>query len=635
MYFYGLSASNPRHPHAVVVLYPNPSQANPLVERALSNAPNGYVPTEVDCPPNRPEIRNADGLSQAEKDWLPLRRNATVPAIRDLLRRVAIPGFDSEAYLANVGTDATALPNIGIAASGGGYRAMLCGAGMLAAWDSRTTGATGEGQLGGLLQSATYLSALSGGGWLVGSLYSNNFTTVEKSIAPNSKVWQLNASIAEGPSDINIVSYASDVYSAIDEKESAGYNISITDFWGRMLSYQLIDAPDGGIGVTFSSIAEDKDFSSGNAPLPLIVADGRSPGEKLIPVNTTIFEFNPWELGSFDSGLQGFVPLKYVGSNFSGGFLPKDEKCVEGFDNAGFVMGTSSSLFNQFILQINTVSASFPKVLVNLAESVLNHIGDDENDIADWTPNPFYNFKNETNLSASSRRLTLVDGGEDLQNIPYHPLIQNSRAVDVIFSFDSSADTEYSWPNGASPAATYARSQEDIAAGTSFPAVPDNVTFVNLGLNTRPTFFGCDSANTTGPSPLIVYIPNYPYVFSSNITTFTFEINNTDRNAIIQNGWDVATMGNATRDPQWPVCVGCAMLHRSWERTKTPIPEACNECFSKYCWDGTVNASTPAEYDPPFVLDPVSVESGALRRESPAAMVMLATAVSIVSLALL
>lgn len=59
-------------------------------------------------------------------------------------------------------------------------------------------------------------------------------------------------------------------------------------------------------------------------------------------------------------------------------------------------------------------------------------------------------------------------------------------------------------------------------------------------------------------------------------------------------------MGNATVDPQWPVCVGCAILSRSLERTETEVPQACRECFQRYCWDGTVNSTRPNTYDPPF-----------------------------------
>ena len=187
-----------------------------------------------------------------------------------------------------------------------------------------------------------------------------------------------------------------------------------------MLSFQLLNASDGGVSYTWSSIALVDDFANGNIPMPLVVADGRAPGELLIPGNTTVYEFNPWEFGTFDPTTYGFVPLEYLGSNFSGGILPDNEQCVRGFDNAGYIMGTSSSLFNQFLMQVN--QSSIPDLAKRFINNILTDIGQDNNDIADYSPNPFFHYHNETSKNAQSKRLTLVDGGEDLENIPLHPL---------------------------------------------------------------------------------------------------------------------------------------------------------------------------------------------------------------------
>jgi lysophospholipase len=106
-------------------------------------------------------------------------------------------------------------------------------------------------------------------------------------------------------------------------------------------------------------------------------------------LNATIFEFNPWEFGSFDPTTYGFVPLEFIGSNFSGGVLPKSEGCVRGYDNAGYVMGTSSSLFNAAILELDALNASTPvqQRLQTRLHNVLAKIGDKEQDIAIYKPN--------------------------------------------------------------------------------------------------------------------------------------------------------------------------------------------------------------------------------------------------------
>lgn len=51
-------------------------------------------------------------------------------------------------------------------------------------------------------------------------------------------------------------------------------------------------------------------------------------------------------MGSWDPSLSAMVNLTYVGTNLSSGKPDNDTSCVTGFDQIGFVIGTSSSLFN-------------------------------------------------------------------------------------------------------------------------------------------------------------------------------------------------------------------------------------------------------------------------------------------------
>ncbi|KAL3420984.1 lysophospholipase plb1 [Phlyctema vagabunda] len=586
-------------------------------KRALPNSPSGgYAPAPVPCPDTRPTIRPAGSLSPNETAWLELRRNNTIAPMVSWLSRMNISDFDATSYINSVSGNASTLPNIGIAISGGGYRAMLNGAGFVAAADDRTTNSTNTGQIGGLLQATTYLAGLSGGGWLVGSIYTNNFSSVEalRDGSDGSSIWQFGNSIFEGPETgsiqlLSTVDYFSTIRDQVESKADAGFGTAITDYWGRALSYQLVNATDGGPAYTFSSIALTENFINAEIPFPFLVADERAPNTAIVSLNSTVYEFNPFETGSWDPVLYGFAPTRYLGSNFTAGSLPSNETCIAGFDQSGFVMGTSSTLFNTFLLNIN--STGLPSFLTNIFTGILTDIGESNDDIAQFTPNPFYQFNNATNRNANTKELTLVDGGEDGQNVPLYPLIQPAREVDVIFAIDSSADTTYFWPNGTSLVATYERSMNaTIENGTAFPSIPDQNTFINLGLNTRPTFFGCDVANLTGPAPLVVYVPNAPYVYHSNVSTFDPDYNNTERNAIIENGYLVATMGNASRDAEWPACMACAVLSRSFYKTNTTVPATCTACFQRYCWDGTVNSTAPSgNYSPDFFLTAVDVTS--------------------------
>jgi lysophospholipase len=155
----------------------------------------------------------------------------------DFFGHAPVDGFDAAGYIRDHRSDISALPNIGIAVSGGGYRALMNGGGALKAFDSRTEGANQQGHLGGLLQSATYLSGLSGGGWLVGSLYLNNLTTVPALQADDTgTVWEFQDSLLVSPDDtgislFNTLGYWRDVMSDVDSKRDAGYEVSITDYW--------------------------------------------------------------------------------------------------------------------------------------------------------------------------------------------------------------------------------------------------------------------------------------------------------------------------------------------------------------------------------------------------------------------
>lgn len=619
-----------------------------VAQRASPDSPSGgYAPATVDCPSTRPTIRSARNISTSESDWLEKRRQNVLDPLTAFLTASNITDFDAESYISSNKDNLTAIPNVAIAVSGGGYRALMNGAGFVAAADSRVNGTMEPNGIGGLLQASTYLAGLSGGGWLVGSIYANNFSTVVqlRDGSEGSSVWAFDRSIFQGPEEsgisiVNTASYWDDIADQVDAKRDLGWDASITDYWGRALSYQLINATDGGPAYTFSSIADSQDFKDANQPMPILVADGRVPGVQVITLNATVYEMNPWELGSFDPTVFGFAPIKYVGSNFTNGSVPDNGNCVEGFDQYGFVMGTSSSLFNQFILQ-NLTSSGIPDFLVTAIEDVLGWLGEDQDDIAEWSPNPFYGYDaTGNNYNVDQTSLTLVDGGEDLQNIPLHPLIQPERAVDVVFAVDSSADSTYYWPNGTALRASYDRSQGPIANGTEFPAVPDAETFINLGLNRKPTFFGCDVNNFTSPEnapPLIVYIANTPYTAWSNVSTYDPSYADDQRNNIIQNGYNVATMGNGTLgdSANWRTCIGCAVMSRTWAKAGADVPQVCTDCYTEYCWNGTVDSTPVDSFEPePFLTLTAESASASFMKQGPLGLMSCVAGLTLLALAL-
>ena len=82
--------------------------------------------------------------------------------------------------------------------------------------------------------------------------------------------------------------------------------------------------------------------------------------------------------------------------------------------------------------------------------------------------------------------------------------------------------------------------------------------FVNLGLNSRPTFFGCNASNYTSfrrTPPLVVYFPHTGWTAYTNFSTFTLEYSDADVAAYINNG--VAT---AVSPPLYPFPYGTVLI---------------------------------------------------------------------------
>ncbi|CAB4255554.1 similar to Saccharomyces cerevisiae YOL011W PLB3 Phospholipase B (lysophospholipase) involved in phospholipid metabolism [Maudiozyma barnettii] len=566
---------------------------------------NSYVPANVSCADDIKLIREASKtLSDNETSWLQKRDPIASEALLAFVQRAMANISSADDLAERIFSNSSTAPKIGIAASGGGYRAMLSGAGMIAAMDNRTVGANEHG-LGGLLQGSTYLAGLSGGNWMTGTLAWNNWTSVQDILNgfyndSDTQIWDLDHSVVT-PGGINVFKTGSrwdHISDAVQAKQDAGFNISLADVWGRALAYNFFPSLyRGGVGYTWSTLRDTDVFKNGEMPFPISVADGRYPGTTVINLNATVFEFNPFEMGSWDPTLNSFADVKYLGTNVSNGSPVNQGKCIAGFDNTGFVMGTSSTLFNQFLLQLNTTS--LPSFIQSLAKHFLNDLSDDYNDIAIYAPNPFRDAdtiaSNYSQSIAESEYLFLVDGGEDLENIPLVPLIQKQRDLDVVFALDNSADTNSSWPDGTSLVSTYQRQFGLQGNGMAFPYVPDENTFVNLGLNTKPTFFGCDASNMTDLDyipPLIVYIPNSYHSYQGNQSTFKLSYSTDERIGVIQNGFESATRGNLTDDSDYIGCIGCAILRRKQQSLNATLPSECEQCFTNYCWNGTIASAS-------------------------------------------
>ncbi|CAB57433.1 Lysophospholipase [Schizosaccharomyces pombe] len=496
-------------------------------------------------------------------------------------------------------------PRLGIAVSGGGWRSMLFGGGALAALDSRSN----ETTLGGLLQSAHYITGADGGSWLLSSLAVNEFRTIQNI---SKSIWytRLGIFFIEETHFGDLKNYYTNVVDEVNQKAAAGFNVSLTDYWGRAIARHFVGQLRGGPNLTYSSVQNASWFQTAEYPYPLIVTQGLTgglpDGSNGTATNSSIYEISPYYLTSFDNNVRSYTPTQYLGTNYSNG-TAVDGKCVTQFDNVGFLVGTSSTRYNEALIDVSLRQSRMSRRL----GFTLRHMRINGSSVS-FYPNPYTDATdiagNATAVSediVDTPYLDLFDGGYDGQNIPIWPLLQPERKLDVVFAFDSSGDTSNFWPNGSSLVATYERvtqrASDAVYDVEDFVHVPTPETFVNLGLNANPTFFGCDGRNTTrgdvpvdhNTPPLVVYMPNTPWTMKSNLVDHRYRIANSEIQALIQNGFVATTQDNST---DFASCLACAVVQRSLERRNQSTSAACQQCFSQYCWNGTVD-NTPVDDD--------------------------------------
>lgn len=86
-----------------------------------SSPSGGYAPGLVQCPSgNHSFSREGDSISEQEKEWISERQKQSNLALIEFLSGSNLTGFNARRFI----SDNTSI-NVGLAFSGGGYRAML------------------------------------------------------------------------------------------------------------------------------------------------------------------------------------------------------------------------------------------------------------------------------------------------------------------------------------------------------------------------------------------------------------------------------------------------------------------------------------------------------------------------------
>ncbi|ORX48212.1 FabD/lysophospholipase-like protein [Hesseltinella vesiculosa] len=364
------------------------------------------------------------------------------------------------------------IPVVGVASSGGGYRAMI-----------GLTGYLKGMQESGALDCVTYLAGVSGSCWGL-SLFNSVLTNgdADKMIEVLKK--RVTTHFASVPKVYALASAstmnAKNILQGIGQRYLQQHTVSLVDLFGMLIGTKLFTTIDKTSGEQLLEKSDMKltsqaKFSQdGSHPMPIYCVVHQNL-EKLLeeeqsldtdemdkahiiakinelifstPLNTSgtdymWFEFTPYEIGS--SEVDAWVPTWSFGRPFDHGVstvrLPEQRLDV--------LLGVFGSAFTATVVHFyREIRGLLPTTSVNILDDTIERY---QSSLATFYPispamypNPFHHLdaalgtRPRPSFVTESKNLYLMDAGMD-NNIPFHCYL-GRRDVDVILAFDLSAD---------------------------------------------------------------------------------------------------------------------------------------------------------------------------------------------------
>lgn len=290
------------------------------------------------------------------------------------------------------------------------------------------------------------------------------------------------------------------------------------------------------MAVRLSDVAGYANMTEYDVPMVIINSNGvdTTAGECDPGSNSTVWEYTPFEFGSWDDDVAAWVPIAYLGT------AANATECTVRYDNLGFVLGMSSNLFAyELCVEDDDPFSGAAGVLEDTLADYLHDVSEDTE--FGRMPNPFQGYRATGEGDPAKEvfavdELYMVDGGTGLHNDPVAPLLEPARNVSVLLPSDNSAD-EDNFPTGEDLIDAWAYAQTISRVSHRMPTIPDQATFLARGLNKRAVFFGCGEPGTV----TIVYLPNVNYTYQSNLATAQLQYDDDVTVGMIENGNAVAT----------------------------------------------------------------------------------------------
>ncbi|KAF8678430.1 Lysophospholipase catalytic domain [Rhizoctonia solani] len=472
----------------------------------LSRAPGSLWSEIVDSPPSpqdhpeydwEAEVRLGDELCIAERAFLRSRRRKMRAAFARLFG-VPIQEIDERD-----------LPIVAIAASGGGFRAMV-----------NTSGALKGAEDTGILNCTSYISGISGSCWALAMMYSG----VVGSPSPSEVLKHLRSRIQVPYLDMRnfdiIITPPFNKYllGGILHKATAPEwgNVSLTDIYGTLLSARLFVPEDAKkLDPHCLSLHQFRRFvDDGSYPMPIMTAISRHLRQDLESQEVEAkrqerrsygptrrlrlrkeaeeleararwlwFEWSPYEVGCDELG--AWIPSWALGRRFENGRNVERRPEISLTLLSGIFGSAFCASLQHYFLEVKPLLRDLPLPIFNWLNNVLVEKEKEFDVIHPVPPTGLPNFVKglEDQLRYGSpdgitetETLRFMDAGAEL-NIPYYPLLR--RGVDCIIALDASADSQDLWFTRA----------EEYAARRGLQTWPKGARWPKI---LRPTVRGSD-----------------------------------------------------------------------------------------------------------------------------------------------
>ncbi len=344
------------------------------------------------------------------------------------------------------------VPTIGICFSGGGYRAMFATIGYL----------QGLNQIG-LLDTATYVSSLSGSSWALAPWILSNQQSIDQfaeQFIPKVTVDDRDGEIKEALRKTFASNSKRDLLrfmKIIITKKLYGQSVALVDYFGFTVSNPLLRGYHGKRFFQHKLSDLQQVVVRGAFPLPIFACNEQ-------PVDgATWFEFTPYEFGSHN--YQAYIPIWSFGRTFKRGrSIDTDPE-----QSLSYILGICGSGFAYSLVSavpeiIDKFLSLFPYLLnlkkFKIIKELLAYLGEIKRETsagkqlseleqykfgAARIANPTYKLPFAP--YATEKTLQLSDGGQVIFTVNGHnvithsfasvPLLQPQRALDIIIMCDS------------------------------------------------------------------------------------------------------------------------------------------------------------------------------------------------------